>query len=63
MANISVDEDGTEAAAVSYADIVAIDVPPGAEQPQYIEFNCNRPFVYAISDSRTGAILTLGCYR
>ena len=63
LANISVDEDGTEAAAVSFASLDFTSPGPGAEQPQYIEFNCNRPFVYAISDSRTGAILTLGCYR
>ena len=63
LANISVDENGTEAAAVSYAEVSCTALPPEEKQPEYVEFNCNRPFLYAISDSRTGAILCIGCYR
>ena len=48
---ISVDENGTEAAAA--ATVVWAGVP-------YDEFNMNRPFIYFIKDNSTGTILFLG---
>ncbi len=52
---ISVDEQGTEAAAVT-AEIMAGAAPP--ENP--VEFKVNRPFIFAIRDSKTGVILFMG---
>ena len=57
-ANVDVDEDGTEAAAVTaimYAATSAL-----IEKPQPIPFVCDRPFTYVISDDETGEILFMG---
>jgi serpin B len=48
---IRVDEEGTEAAAVT-GGVVAVSAPP--------EFRVDRPFLFTISDADTGAILFLG---
>ena len=59
-ANVDVDEDGTEAAAVTaimYAATSAF-----IEKPQPIPFVCDRPFTYVISDDETGEILFMGRY-
>lgn len=58
IANLSLDENGTEAAAVSY------DVIEGAplEEPEFVEFNANRPFVFIISEKVTGALMFIGCF-
>jgi serpin B len=62
VANSTVNEVGTEAAAVSVA---AMDgASPGTpETPRFVEFYANRPFIFAITEQTTGAILFLGCYR
>lgn len=52
---IDVNEEGTEAAAVT---IVAIDKT--SVGPQKIAFYLNRPFIYAITEKSTGAILFMG---
>lgn len=51
---IEVDEEGTEAAAVTGVEVGITAVP------QTISFVADRPFVYAISDKVTGSILFLG---
>jgi serine protease inhibitor len=52
---VRVDETGTEAAAVTAADL------DGSEEPGEAEvFRVDRPFVFTISDSWTGTILFLG---
>jgi serpin B len=56
QANITVDEDGTEAAAAT-AVIAATTAAP-AENP--IQFTVDRPFLFTIRDNATGAILFLG---
>jgi serpin B len=48
---ISVDEDGTEAAAASWVAIAGLTET---------EFNMNRPFIYLIRDIETGTILFMG---
>jgi len=48
---IRVDEKGTEAAAVT-GGVMSTSAPPS--------FNVNRPFLFAISDQETGAVLFLG---
>ena len=60
FASISVDENGTEAASVSVAKVEIID---SFERPQFVEFYADRPFLFAITEQTTGAILFMGCYR
>ena len=61
VANISVDEKGTEAAAVTIAEVDGMDA--ANEPPKPTPFHCDRPFIFAITENTTGAILFLGCYR
>ena len=55
---INVDEAGSEAGVVTYAkvDVAAFE----GETTSYVEINMNRPFVYIIRDTQTGAILFMG---
>ena len=53
---IKVDEEGTEAAAVSMAVMKDTSAAPGA----YIVFHAQQPFLYLITESSTGAILFAG---
>ncbi|MBO4340200.1 MAG: serpin family protein [Bacteroidales bacterium] len=55
---IKVDEEGTEAAAVSTAGIKETSAGPG----QHIVFHADRPFLYLITESSTNAILFAGKY-
>ena len=56
QANISVDENGTEASA---ATVVVMDA--GSAAPQHVvSMHVDRPFVFAVRDTSTGAILFLG---
>jgi len=55
---IEVNEEGTEAAAVT---IVAIERTSAG--PQNIPFHVNRPFLYAITEKDTGAILFIGTVK
>ena len=55
---IDVNEEGTEAAAVT---IVAIDRTSAG--PQNIPFIVNRPFFYAITEKSTGAVLFMGTVK
>lgn len=55
LSRISVDESGTEAAAVTVIEVkdgISLDIP--------IEFNVNHPFAYIIRDKQTGVILFVG---
>lgn len=57
LSHISVDESGTEAAAVT----VLLFKNTGVAEPIVpIEFNVNRPFAYIIRDKQTGTILFVG---
>ena len=58
LSHISVDESGTEAAAVTMIVFEITGVVGPVEVP--IEFNVNRPFAYIIRDKQTGAILFVG---
>ena len=55
---IKVDEEGTEAAAVSTAAMYATAFMPN----QHIVFHADRPFLYLITENSTGAILFAGKY-
>ena len=55
QANIDVDERGTEAAAAT-----AVIMATGGGAPEWITFNIDRPFLFALRDTSTGAVLFLG---
>jgi len=57
-ARIIVDEEGTEAAAVTVIEMEATSARPEPDEP--IVFKCDRPFVLVIQDSTTGANLFMG---
>ena len=58
LAKIKLDEEGTEAAAVT----VVVVAPGSASQEQTAEFFATRPFLYIISEQSTGAIFFIGQY-
>jgi len=55
---IKLDEEGTEAAAVTAIAVTATSAMP--EPEQIVDFYLDKPFVFAIVDERTGAVLFLG---
>ena len=57
VAKIKLDEEGTEASAVT-----VIELDKNASEPRYAEFIADRPFLYVISESSTGAIFFIGQY-
>jgi serpin B len=62
QANITVDEAGTEAAAATAVIMEVTSAPPGSE-PEPIHLTVDRPFLYALRDRQTGAMLFLGRVR
>ena len=56
-AKIKLDEEGTEASAVT-----VIEAGKGESGPNYAEFVADRPFLYIISERSTGAIFFIGQY-
>lgn len=59
-AKIEVSEEGTKAAAITAATVMMTSV--NMQQPRHVSFHANRPFVYVITDTETGAILFMGQY-
>ena len=60
VAKIKLNEEGTEAAAVTVIGMVdMVDVP---SNPQRVNFHATRPFLYVISELSTGAIFFIGQY-
>lgn len=57
VAKIKLDEEGTEASAVT-----VIEMEKNAAGPSYAEFVADRPFLYTISERSTGAIFFIGQY-
>ena len=55
---IKVDEEGTEAAAVTSAGMVGATAI--AEPPRIIMFHCDHPFLYLITENSTGTVLFAG---
>jgi serpin B len=53
---VEVNEEGTEAAAVTVLEMVATSVGPSTP----VQFFANRPFLYLIKEKSTGAILFIG---
>ena len=60
-AAIKVDEEGAEAAAISSAGMQKNSAGP-ADPFKYVAFHADRPFLYIISESGTGAVLFAGRY-
>lgn len=58
VSRVSVDEEGTEAAAVTIIAVEATSAPFNIIIP--IEFNVNRPFIYIIRETKTNEILFIG---
>jgi serpin B len=55
QANISVDEKGTEAAAATAVVMEATAMPT-----EPVKLDVNRPFLFAVRDTRSGAVIFLG---
>ena len=60
VARIKLNEEGTEAAAVTV--IGMLETVAVQEPPQHINFHATRPFLYIISEQSTGAIFFIGQY-
>jgi len=58
QANISVDEKGTEASAATAVVMMAGAAPGPQQEPKIV--HVDRPFFFAVRDTKTGAILFLG---
>ena len=58
-ANVTVDEEGTEAAAATYVAMRCTAIPPGNRPPPR-PFVADRPFLFIIRETHTGLILFLG---
>ncbi len=54
---VEVNEEGTEAAAVTVVGIVEVSMPP---EPTFIPFVADRPFLFAIRETTTNTILFMG---
>ena len=59
VAKIKLNEEGTEAAAVTIIGIFTTAMPA---EPQRVNFHATRPFLYVISELSTGAIFFIGQY-
>ncbi len=55
---VDVNENGTEAAAVTAVGMYTTSIP--GDQPEKIYFNVDRPFLFAITERNTGAVLFIG---
>ena len=59
VAKIKLNEEGTEAAAVTVIGMIKTSIP---SEPQHVNFHATRPFLYVISEQSTGAIFFIGQY-
>ena len=57
---IKVNEEGTEAAAITVIGMKNTSVGPS--EPKRVSFHATRPFLYVISEQSTGAIFFIGQY-
>lgn len=59
VARIKLNEEGTEAAAVTVIGMKENAMP---QEPKHVNFHATRPFIYIISEQSTGAIFFIGQY-
>ena len=59
VARIKLDEEGTEATAVT---VIGMDNTAVSKEPKIIYFHANHPFIYIISESSSNAIFFIGQY-
>jgi serpin B len=59
-AKIKVNEEGSEAAAVTVAGMMEQSMKIGADEYPKATFHANRPFVYVIREASSGVILFVG---
>jgi serpin B len=59
-AKIKVNEEGSEAAAVTVAGVNDLTTAVGPQEYPKATFHANRPFVYVISEASSGVILFVG---
>ena len=59
VAKIKLDEEGTEAAAVT---VIGMDNGEMTGGPSIVTFHANHPFLYVISEKQTGAVFFIGQY-
>ncbi len=57
---VEVNEEGTEAAAVTAVEMIETAINP---DPDYVLFRVDRPFLFAIREKSTGAIIFIGCVQ
>jgi serpin B len=62
VAKIKVNEDGTEAAAVTIIGMDAESIGGEEPEPRRVNFHATHPFLYIISEESTGAIFFIGQY-
>ena len=60
VAKIRLDEEGTEAAAITVVETETTSINP--QEPKHYQFHADRPFLYIISEQSTGAIFFIGQY-
>ena len=59
VAKVKLDEEGTEAAAVT---VIGVNEKAAGPGPEYVTFRADHPFLYVISEQQTGAVLFIGQY-
>ena len=59
VACIKLNEEGTEAAAVT---VIGMDGKAMPQEPKHVNFHAKHPFIYIISEQSTGAIFFIGQY-
>ena len=59
VAKIKLDEEGTEAAAVT---VIGMTGKSAGSEPKYVTFYATHPFLYVISEKQTGAVFFIGQY-
>ena len=59
-ANVTVDEDGTEASAATYVKMLPLSAHPDPPPPPPRKFIANRPFLFVVRETEFGLILFIG---
>ncbi len=60
--SVDVNETGTEAVAVTIADVLHVESSTRRREPEIIDFTCNRPFLFLIHDKQYENVFFVGKY-